>query len=97
MKENFPILIKNNLFQNDWDDILKNLVLEIKKNKNDEFPYNQMIYNNIESKNIENEIKGKKNLFLNFFYCLILFFSLYDLFIYFLVYFSMLFFISMSN
>ena len=83
LKENFPILIKNNLFQNDWDDILKNLVLEIKKNKNDEFPYNQMIYNNNESKNIENEIKGKKNLFLNFFYCLILFFSLYDLFIYF--------------
>ena len=82
LQENFPIISKSILLQNDWDEVLKSLLLEIKKNKNDEFPYNQMVKSDIQLINYKNESKEETFYFPLFLYILIMGISLYDLIIY---------------
>ena len=84
LQENFPIISKNILLQNDWDEILKTLLIEIKKNKNDEFPYNQMVKSNIKLIDNRNENNEKKLYYLLIIYFLIMGISIYDLIIFFL-------------
>ena len=84
LQENFPILSKSILLQNDWDEILKSLLVEIKKNKNDEFPYNQMVKSDIKLIDDKKKNKEENFCFPIILYLLIMGISLFDLIIFFL-------------
>ena len=84
LQENFPILSKSILLQNDWDEILKSLLVEFKKNKNDEFPYNQMVKSDIKLIDDKKKNKEENFCFPIILYLLIMGISLFDLIIFFL-------------
>ena len=84
LQENFPIISKNILLQNDWDEILKSLLVEFKKNKNDEFPYNQMVKSDIKLIDDKKKNKEENFCFPIILYLLIMGISLFDLIIFFL-------------